>query len=207
MEALAAKVAAAEGAPVDGTPFETPDDLAARLGQRLLAQGHAASGMERLCDGTTGELLDAAVFVCPTYYLRLKHMVADKLHARARGPMQILTRQPAGGRSKDGGLRIGEMERDCIIAHGAAHFMRDRLFHASDGYTAHVCGRCGGLAEDACTDRAAIQQTSLQLVGGGKYCRACRSSDHVRPVEMSYAFKLLLQELHAMHVGTRITTM
>jgi DNA-directed RNA polymerase II subunit RPB2 len=207
MEALAAKVAAAEGAPVDGTPFETPDDLAALLGQRLLAQGHAASGMERLCDGTTGELLDAAVFVCPTYYLRLKHMVADKLHARARGPMQILTRQPAGGRSKDGGLRIGEMERDCIIAHGAAHFMRDRLFHASDGYTAHVCGRCGGLAEDACTDRAAIQQTSLQLVGGGKYCRACRSSDHVRPVEMSYAFKLLLQELHAMHVGTRITTM
>jgi DNA-directed RNA polymerase II subunit RPB2 len=159
--------------------------------------------MERLIDGTTGEMLDAAVFMCPTYYLRLKHMVADKMHARARGPMQILTRQPAGGRSKDGGLRIGEMERDCIITHGAASFLKDRLFYASDNYVAHVCGKCGALAQDMCTDQAAIQQSSLQLVGNTKFCQACQSEDDVHPVEMPYAFKLLSQELQAMQVGIK----
>ena len=203
MEALASKVAAVEGTPLDGTPFETPDDLAASLGQRLLEKNHEGSGMERLIDGTTGEMLDAAVFMCPTYYLRLKHMVADKMHARARGPMQILTRQPAGGRSKDGGLRIGEMERDCIITHGAASFLKDRLFYASDNYVAHVCGKCGALAQDMCTDQSAIQQSSLQLVGNTKFCQACQSEDDVHPVEMPYAFKLLSQELQAMQVGIK----
>lgn len=203
MEALASKVAAVEGVPLDGTPFETPDDLAAQLGQRLLEKNYEASGMERLIDGTTGELLDAAIFMCPTYYLRLKHMVADKMHARARGPMQILTRQPAGGRSKDGGLRIGEMERDCIITHGAASFLRDRLFYASDNYVAHVCGKCGALAQDLCTDSVALQRSSMQLVGNTKFCQGCQSEDEVHAVEMPYAFKLLSQELQAMQVGIK----
>lgn len=203
MEALASKVAALEGAPVDGTPFDDSDTLAADLGARLLAAGHASSGMERLMDGTTGEMLDAAIFMCPTYYLRLKHMVADKLHARSRGPMQILTRQPTGGRSKDGGLRIGEMERDCIISHGAAHFLRDRLLYASDHYVAMVCGRCGGLAQGACDDAEAVRATSMQLGQDTKYCRACRSAEHIHPVEMPYAFKTFTQELQAMHVGVK----
>jgi DNA-directed RNA polymerase II subunit RPB2 len=92
--------------------------------------------------GHTGRKLQAQVYLGPTYYQRLKHMVDDKIHSRARGPVQILTRQPVEGRSRDGGLRFGEMERDCMISHGIAGFLKERLFEASDAYRLHVCDMC-----------------------------------------------------------------
>lgn len=211
-EALASKVAAVEGRPVDGTPFEggTGDDYAGQGGDsrliqnfalRLLRAGHAPTGEERMVNGMTGEMLEAAVFMCPTYYLRLKHMVADKMHARARGPIQILTRQPAGGRSKEGGLRVGEMEKDGLVSHGTASFLRDRLFYASDHYIAYICANCGQFAQAARPTDAG--DAAIQLRGERNHCKGCDLDGSVYTVEMPYCFKLLVQELQAMHTRVK----
>jgi len=94
-------------------------------------------------NGFTGKKMEVMIFLGPTFYQRLKHLVDDKMHSRGRGPVQILTRQPTEGRSRDGGLRFGEMERDCMISHGAARFLKERLFEVSDAYSMHICETCG----------------------------------------------------------------
>jgi len=137
--------------------------------------------------------MDAMLFLGPTYYQRLKHLVDDKIFARARGQMQILTRQPVEGRARGGGLRFGEMERDCMIAHGASQFLKERLFDVSDGYRIHVCDRCGLFA------LANLKRSTFK-------CHSCQDGTRVSQIHIPYAAKLLFQELMAMNIAPRLMT-
>ena len=132
---------------------------------------------------------------------RLKHMVQDKMHARARGPMQFLTRQPVEGRSRMGGLRVGEMEKDNLVAHGATSILQDRLLDQSDAYDTFVCEECGQLADPAAPKN---KGAPLTVTHARPYCRYCVTGDHVRPVRIPYAMKLLMQEIQATHVDLRL---
>jgi DNA-directed RNA polymerase II subunit RPB2 len=141
IECQLSKVASLSGYEGDATPFT---DVTVDSVSKLLRQhGYQSRGFEIMYHGHTGRKLVAQVFLGPTYYQRLRHMVDDKIHARARGPVQILTRQPVEGRARDGGLRFGEMERDCMISHGASAFLKERLFEVSDAFRVHVCDICG----------------------------------------------------------------
>ena len=141
IECQLSKVSSLRGFEGDATPFtEVTVDSVSRL---LREHGYQSRGFEVMYNGHTGRKLVAQVFLGPTYYQRLRHMVDDKIHARARGPVQILTRQPVEGRARDGGLRFGEMERDCMISHGASAFLKERLFEVSDAFRVHICDICG----------------------------------------------------------------
>ena len=141
IECQLSKVSSLRGFEGDATPFtEVTVDSVSKL---LREHGYHSRGFEVMYNGHTGRKLVAQVFLGPTYYQRLRHMVDDKIHARARGPVQILTRQPVEGRARDGGLRFGEMERDCMISHGASAFLKERLFEVSDAFRVHICDICG----------------------------------------------------------------
>lgn len=141
IECQLSKVSSLRGYEGDATPFtEITVDSVSKL---LREHGYQSRGFEVMYNGHTGRKLVVQVFLGPTYYQRLRHMVDDKIHARARGPVQILTRQPVEGRARDGGLRFGEMERDCMISHGASAFLRERLFEVSDAFRVHICDICG----------------------------------------------------------------
>ncbi len=185
LESMAGKVAAARGKWVDGTPFsnERPE----KLKQALIRLGFNPSGRELFYNGITGERFAADIFVGVVYYQKLHHMVADKIHARARGQVQMLTRQPTEGRARGGGLRFGEMERDCLIGHGAAMLLRDRLLEESDKYLLYVCERCGYISFYDIKQRRYV-------------CKLCEDKALISPVVVSYAFKLLIQELMSLCV-------
>jgi len=159
----------------------------------LLSLGYEAHGNELLYSGLTGQQIECSVFMGPVFYQRLKHMVNDKAHSRSIGPMVNLTRQPAEGRSRDGGLRFGEMERDCMVSHGASRFTRGRMYDASDKYQAHVCKSCGLVA--AYNDKLHIH-----------HCHTCDNRTDFAYVEIPYAFKLISQELMTMNVVPRLIT-
>lgn len=141
IECQLSKVATLRGDEGDATPFTKV--TVTNVSRILRNMGYQSRGFEVMYNGHTGRKLVAQVFLGPTYYQRLRHMVDDKIHSRARGPIQILTRQPVEGRARDGGLRFGEMERDCMIAHGASSFLKERLFDVSDPFRVHVCDICG----------------------------------------------------------------
>ncbi|KAK3387143.1 hypothetical protein B0H63DRAFT_500607 [Podospora didyma] len=155
------------------------------MGKVLIDHGFSWEGKDYLTSGITGEPHEAYIYNGPIYYQRLKHMVQDKMHSRSRGPRAILTRQPTEGRSRDGGLRLGEMERDCLIAYGASQLLLERLMISSDGTEVDICQQCG-------------------LFGYKGYCQTCKSTSQVTQMTMPYAAKLLVQELISMNVGVRL---
>ncbi|KAI0756840.1 DNA-dependent RNA polymerase II second largest subunit [Daedaleopsis nitida] len=191
VECLLSKLATLIGNEGDATPFT---DLTVESVSKFLRQkGYQSRGLEIMYHGHTGRKLQAQVYLGPTYYQRLKHMVDDKIHSRARGPVQILTRQPVEGRSRDGGLRFGEMERDCMISHGVAAFLKERLFEASDAYRLHVCDICG------LTAIANLKKQTFE-------CRACKNKTACSQIYIPYAAKLLFQELQSMNIAARLYT-
>merc|ERR1711918_91392 len=141
IETLLGKLCTTVGQIGDGTPFRGAS--IEQIADELEKRGYERHGREHLINGMTGERMDGKIFIGPANYQRLKHMVDDKRHARSRGPVQILTRQPVEGRAREGGLRFGEMERDCVISHGCAQFLKEALLTRSDRYETHVCNKCG----------------------------------------------------------------
>lgn len=175
----------------DGTSFG--DFEIKDICKLLQEQGFESNSNELLYNGMTGEQLESNIFIGPVFYQRLKHMVNDKQHSRSVGPMVNLTRQPAEGRSKDGGLRFGEMERDCMISHGASRFTKERLYDVSDAFSLHICNKCGLIA--SYNDKLHIH-----------ICRVCENRTDFKYIEIPYACKLLFQELTTMNIAPRIFT-
>jgi DNA-directed RNA polymerase II subunit RPB2 len=175
----------------DGTSFGELDIETIR--RELFKLGYECNGNQLMYNGLTGEQIETSVFIGPAFYQRLKHMVNDKQHSRSIGPMVNLTRQPAEGRSRDGGHRFGEMERDSMVAHGACRFTRGRMYDSSDKYQVYVCKCCGMIA--AVNDKMGIH-----------CCHMCENRTEFAYVEIPYACKLLFQELQTMNIAPRIMT-
>jgi DNA-directed RNA polymerase III subunit RPC2 len=188
IELVSGKAAVFEGRQGYGSAFGEQFGNADRVEvacSTLVKYGYSYVGKDILTSGITGEPLESYVFMGPVFYQKLKHMVMDKMHARAKGPRAVLTRQPTEGRSRDGGLRLGEMERDCLIGYGASNLIMERLMISSDAFTANVCEGCG-------------------LLGYEGWCQRCRTGDKVSSIRLPYACKLLFQELQSMNIATRL---
>ena len=187
IEMVAGKTGALAGRYINGTTFDAePEEM---LRKELMSMGFRESGTEVMYNGQTGEQYAANIFIGNMYYLKLKHMVANKIHSRARGPIQLLTRQPTEGRAKEGGLRLGEMEKDTFVAHGASLLLKERF--DSDKTVVPVCESCGIIA---------IKDSYK----GRSYCPICGDNTEVNDIEISYAFKLMLDEFKALGIYPKI---
>jgi DNA-directed RNA polymerase subunit B len=187
IELIGSKTGAMSGRYIDATAFAAEPEEALR--QELLGAGFRENGSETMYNGKTGEIMEAKIYVGPMYYLRLKHMVANKIQSRARGPIQLLTRQPTEGRAKEGGLRFGEMEKDTLVAHGTSMLLKERF--DSDKTLVPVCEECGIIAiHDPYKNK--------------RYCPICGDKTEVSEVEISYAFKLILDEFKALGIYPKL---
>ncbi|MDP2925873.1 MAG: DNA-directed RNA polymerase subunit B'' [Nanoarchaeota archaeon] len=185
IELLAGKVACLSGKIIDGTGFsgQRIEDLE----NQLKELGFREDGKETLYNGITGRMMQVKIFLGNMYYLKLKYMVGNKLHARASGKVTLLTRQPIEGRAKGGALRLGEMEQQALVAHGASLLLKER--YDSDKVILHICSKCGAIAiEDNIRNKLT--------------CPLCNSQE-IEPIEISYAFKLLVDEIQSLHIRTK----
>ena len=187
IELVAGKVGALSGRYINGTAFDVEPEE--KLREELKSLGFRENGVETFYNGETGEQFDAKIFVGNMYYLKLKHLVANKIHSRARGPIQLLTRQPTEGRAKEGGLRLGEMEKDTFVAHGASLLLKERF--DSDKTIVPICENCGMIAiRDEYKNKS--------------YCAICGENVEINNIEISYAFKLMLEELKSLGVYPKL---
>ena len=192
METLLGKVCCELGCLGDGSPFNdvTVEKLSSILRDKM---GLEPYSNEILYNGYTGRMMETSIFTGPVFYQRLRHCSADKIHSRSSGPLVMLTRQPAEGRAREGGLRFGEMERDAVIAHGISEFTKERFMECSDLFRCHTCRECG-----------------LIVISNPKKgiwcCKGCGNTTNFSAVEIPYAYKLLLQELETMNITSRIIT-
>ena len=190
METLMGRIGAEIGAVGDGSPFTdvSVDGLARTLRDDLGLEPYTNEVM--YC-GTTGKQMKTSIFMGPIFYQRLKHMVDDKIHSRSSGPLVMLTRQPAEGRARDGGLRFGEMERDCIVAHGASEFLKEIMMEKADNFQCFICKSCGLLGQ-------------VNPKAGIFKCTSCEGVTEFAQVRVPYAYKLFLQELESMSICSRV---
>ena len=195
IECLASKIGAIEGKFMDGTPYNGTDMDVTKLPKMLEKLGYGAYGNETLYCGMTGKKIMCQIFIGPTYYNRLKHMTLDKVHGRSSGPRQALTRQPLEGRARGGGLRVGEMEKDSMVAHGVSQFLKERMMECSDISKVYVCDKCGVLA--------------TKVIDKNFYtCHNpdCMKDPKISAITIPHACKLLFQELMSINVLPRIKT-
>jgi DNA-directed RNA polymerase III subunit RPC2 len=188
IELVSGKAAVFKGRQGYGTAFGEATGSADKIEdvcRELVEMGYSYHGSDIMTSGITGEPIQSYIFAGPVFYQKLKHMVMDKMHSRAKGPRAQLTRQPTEGRSRDGGLRLGEMERDCLIGFGASNLIVERLMISSDSFGAYVCEGCG-------------------LLGYENWCQTCRSGEKVSNMTLPYACKLLFQELQSMNIAPRL---
>ncbi|CAK9196787.1 unnamed protein product [Sphagnum troendelagicum] len=194
IELLGGKAGVMSGRFHYGSAFGEPSghaDTVSAISETLVNHGFSYSGKDFIYSGITGYPLQAYIFMGPVYYQKLKHMVLDKMHARARGPRVVLTRQPTEGRSREGGLRLGEMERDCLIAYGASMMILERLMISSDQFQIQVCTKCGMMG---------YYNHKLKIA----LCTYCKSGENMATMKLPYACKLLFQELQSMNILPRL---
>jgi DNA-directed RNA polymerase II subunit RPB2 len=213
VECLFGKVCALYGAYGDCTAFQVKGSNYDVYGPLLTKQGFHSSGNQLLYNGMTGEQLKANIYIGPTYYMRLKHMVKDKINYRARGPNTFLTRQAVQGRANDGGLRIGEMERDGVLAHGMSYFLNESFLIRGDEYFMAVCNKTGAIAiynearnlflspyADGPINFHTNPDGSMNIKNISKFSRS------FSVLRIPYTFKLLIHELQCMNIQMRIIT-